>query len=191
MNERLKQLRKSLSYTQEEFSKRIGIKRNTLANYEIGRNEPIDAVLFSICREFNVNEEWLRDGTGEMFIETDNTVIDQFVTEYDLNEIEKKMLEVYVKKLTKNQRSTITTYFKTLAMEILNNDNDNDNDIAATQESLVAECKSAYSAKDDELSATQEDYINNEVEEYRLALEAQAKAQKLEALNSIKSKNMA
>ena len=54
--------------TQEEFSRKIGIKRNTLANYEIGRNEPIDAVIFSICREFNVNEAWLRTGDGEMFI---------------------------------------------------------------------------------------------------------------------------
>lgn len=68
MNERLKKLRKQMNMTQEEFSKRIGIKRNTLANYEIGRNEPIDAVIFSICREFNVNEAWLRTGDGEMFI---------------------------------------------------------------------------------------------------------------------------
>lgn len=68
MNERLKQLRKYKKMTQEEFAKKIGIKRNTLANYEIGRNEPIDAVIFSICREFNVNEEWLRNGEGEMFV---------------------------------------------------------------------------------------------------------------------------
>ncbi len=67
MNERIKQLRKEMQLTQEEFAKQIGIKRNTLANYEIGRNDPIDAVVFSICREFNVNEEWLRNGIGEMF----------------------------------------------------------------------------------------------------------------------------
>ena len=43
------------------------MKRNTIANYEIGRNEPIDAVVSLICKEFNVSEEWLRTGTGEMF----------------------------------------------------------------------------------------------------------------------------
>ncbi|MFR6346394.1 MAG: helix-turn-helix domain-containing protein [Enterocloster aldenensis] len=67
MNERIKELRKSLGLTQEKFANRIGIKRNTLANYEIGRNEPIDGIVFSICREFNVNEDWLRTGEGEMF----------------------------------------------------------------------------------------------------------------------------
>lgn len=69
MKDRLKTLRKTLKLTQEEFSKKIGIKRNTLANYEIGRNEPIDGIIFSICREFNVSEEWLRTGSGDMFIE--------------------------------------------------------------------------------------------------------------------------
>lgn len=69
MNKRLRQLRKTLDMTQKEFGERIGVKGNTIAQYEIGRNEPIDAVLSLICREFNVNEEWLRNGTGEMFIE--------------------------------------------------------------------------------------------------------------------------
>ena len=67
MNERIKALRKHLGYTQQEFADRIGLKRNTIAQYEIGRNKPIDAVILSICREFNVNENWLRTGEGEMF----------------------------------------------------------------------------------------------------------------------------
>ena len=70
MNERLKILRKSLKLTQQEFADRIGIKRNSLANYEIGRNTPIDAIVVSICREFNVNEDWLRTGNSEMFLTT-------------------------------------------------------------------------------------------------------------------------
>ena len=69
MNERIKQLRKALDLTQQEFADRIGMKRNSIANYEIGRNTPIDAVIVSICREFYVNEEWQRTGEGEMFCE--------------------------------------------------------------------------------------------------------------------------
>lgn len=69
MNERIKELRKALGLTQQDFADRLGVKRNTIAQYEIGRNPPIDAVITSICREFNVSEAWLRDGTGEMFIE--------------------------------------------------------------------------------------------------------------------------
>lgn len=69
MNERMKKLRKALDITQQEFADKIGIKRNSYANYETGRNIPIDAIIVSICREFNVNETWLRTGEGEMFIE--------------------------------------------------------------------------------------------------------------------------
>ena len=67
MEKRIKYLRKNLNLTQQQFAEKIGIKRNTLAQYETGRNEPIDAVLNLICREFNVNETWLRTGEGEIF----------------------------------------------------------------------------------------------------------------------------
>ena len=66
MNERIKKLRKALGLTQQEFAERLGIKRNTVANYETDRNTPIDAVISLICREFDVNEEWLRTGEGDM-----------------------------------------------------------------------------------------------------------------------------
>lgn len=69
MNERIKKIRKALGLTQHEFAERLNIGRGTLANYEVGRNEPIDAVISLICREFDVNEHWLRTGEGEMFIQ--------------------------------------------------------------------------------------------------------------------------
>lgn len=69
MKERLKMLRKELGLTQEKFADRLSIKRNTIAKYETGRNEPIDAVISLICREYNVSEKWLRNGEGDMFIE--------------------------------------------------------------------------------------------------------------------------
>lgn len=68
MNERLKKLRRELELTQQEFADKIGMKQNTIATYEMGRATPSDPAIRSICREFNVNEHWLRDGTGEMFI---------------------------------------------------------------------------------------------------------------------------
>ena len=69
MNERIKELRKELKLTQQEFADALNIKRGAVANYEIGRNEPIDAVVSLICKTFNVNEEWLRSGAGDMFLE--------------------------------------------------------------------------------------------------------------------------
>ena len=69
MKDRIKKIRKELDLTQQKFADRIGIKRNSLANYETGRNTPMDAIVNSICREFGVNEDWLRTGSGSMFIE--------------------------------------------------------------------------------------------------------------------------
>ena len=71
MNERIKELRKALDLTQQEFADRLGIKRGAVANYEIGRNTPIDSVIILLCREFRVNETWLRTGEGEMFQSVD------------------------------------------------------------------------------------------------------------------------
>ena len=69
MKERIKQVRKKHGLTQTEFGKRIGVKGNTVTNYETGLRNPTDAVILSICREFNVSEPWLRDGIGEMFVQ--------------------------------------------------------------------------------------------------------------------------
>lgn len=69
MQERIKGLRKALGLTQQKFADALGVKQNTIAQYESGRNAPIDAVVSLICREFNVNEEWLRTGEGAMFLE--------------------------------------------------------------------------------------------------------------------------
>lgn len=69
MKDRIKKLRKELDLTQQAFADKIGMKQNTIAQYEMGRTTPSDAIIFSICREFDVNEEWLRTGKGEMFIE--------------------------------------------------------------------------------------------------------------------------
>ncbi len=68
MNTRIKNLRKQLGLTQSEFGEKIGLKGNTITNYENNIRTPSDAVIYSICREFNVNEQWLRSGEGDMFL---------------------------------------------------------------------------------------------------------------------------
>ena len=70
MNTRIKKVRNTVGLTQTEFGKKIGSARNTIANYENGNRNPSNSVIISICREFNVNEDWLRTGNGEMFKES-------------------------------------------------------------------------------------------------------------------------
>ena len=67
MNERIRLLRKELGLNQSDFGNKVGVKQGTIAGYESGARTPLDAVVSSICREFDVNEEWLRTGEGEMF----------------------------------------------------------------------------------------------------------------------------
>ena len=67
MNNRIKELRKCFKLTQVEFGQKIGVKGNTVTGYESGIRVPSDAVITLICREFGVNEKWLREGDGEMF----------------------------------------------------------------------------------------------------------------------------
>lgn len=71
MNERIKELRKALGLTQQKFADGMGVKQNTIAQYESGRNAPIDAVVTLICRTYRVSENWLRTGEGEMFLPVD------------------------------------------------------------------------------------------------------------------------
>lgn len=69
IGERIKILRKELGKTQQAFASAIGLKRNTIANYEIDQIQPSDRTIADICREFNVSENWLRTGEGEMFLD--------------------------------------------------------------------------------------------------------------------------
>lgn len=67
MNERIKMLRKCLDMTQDEFSSKIGLSRNFIAQIETGAKSPSDRTIKDICREFNINEIWLRTGKGDMY----------------------------------------------------------------------------------------------------------------------------
>lgn len=82
MNERLKKIRKTLGLTQQEFADVLKISRGNIAAYEVNKNNPSDAVITLICREFDVNENWLRTGEGEMFIEKSK---DEQITEMLVN----------------------------------------------------------------------------------------------------------
>lgn len=67
MKERIKQLRTMLGLTQQKFADRLGLKRQTIAAYEVGNIEPSDSTLLLICKEFGVNEKWLRYNEGDIY----------------------------------------------------------------------------------------------------------------------------
>jgi len=79
MKDRIRKLRKMLDLTQQDFAKKIGMSANVLTNYETGRRNPSKSVINNICKTFHVNEEWLRDGAGEMFADVSR---DEQITEF-------------------------------------------------------------------------------------------------------------
>jgi len=83
MKERIRNVRKALGLTQTEFAEKLGIKQNTMANLETGRRNASKQLLFSICREFGVNLDYLLHGDEPMFAPKDVTTldkIDQYLT---------------------------------------------------------------------------------------------------------------
>lgn len=66
--ERVREVRKSLGLTLEKFGEKIGMKKNSVSQIENGKNNVTDANVKAICREFNISEEWLRTGSGNMRI---------------------------------------------------------------------------------------------------------------------------
>lgn len=66
--ERVKEIRKNLGLTMEKFGAQLGVGRTAISNIENDNRNLTDQMALSICREFNVNEEWIRTGTGEMFV---------------------------------------------------------------------------------------------------------------------------
>lgn len=113
MKERLKLVRKKLGFTQQEFADKLGVKRGAIANYEIGRNVPIDAVLSLICREFNVNKKWLQTGEGEMFSEPSNSVLDALAVEYNLRPKDCVLVEKLIR-MSEKERDGIFQFMRTI-----------------------------------------------------------------------------
>ena len=69
MQNQIKELRSHVGLNQTDFGARIGVRQSTIAGWETGQRIPPDSAIVSICREFHVDEHWLRTGEGEMFVQ--------------------------------------------------------------------------------------------------------------------------
>ena len=83
MKDRFKELRETLSLTQQKFADRLDISRNFVAQIEMGSKIPSERTIKDICREFKVNYDWLVNGTGDMFQDDDSdaqAIVDSVMT---------------------------------------------------------------------------------------------------------------
>lgn len=103
MNTRIKRIRQTLHMNQDSFGDRIGVKKSSVSMLESGKNSPSEQTVRLICKEFNVNETWLRTGEGEMFLPGPQSVLEEVSEKLNLNAFETAFLKVYMR-LPKQQR---------------------------------------------------------------------------------------
>lgn len=109
IGERIKVLRKEKNLSMEDFGSIIGMGKSAVSRIENGVNGTTDQTIRSICREFGVNERWLRTGEGEMFEHTRASVLDRLSTEYDLSREQRSVIEAFLD-LDPQERDVILKY---------------------------------------------------------------------------------
>lgn len=127
MGERVKELRKALGLSGEKFGEKIGLKRNSLSQIETGKNNLSEQNILAICREFNVNENWLRYGTGEMF--KDMTLDEEIISfigeiQWDTSNTFKKRFISAISKLNEEEWNVLEKIIVDMASNIEENKKD-------------------------------------------------------------------
>lgn len=109
MNKRIRILRKNMGLTLDEFGNRIGLKKSTLSLIENEKTNVTEQTIKSICREFNVNENWLRKGDGDMFDSKPVSELNNILKKYELSKDDYAFIERFVD-LPKDQRNAVTNF---------------------------------------------------------------------------------
>jgi len=114
IGERIKAVRKELGLTLEKFGEKIGVGKTAISNLENGNRNLTGIMIASICREFNVNEEWLRNGTGEMFnTSSGNQALDELKKEFNLDDFSVKLIKAF-SELSDEQRASVKDFIENL-----------------------------------------------------------------------------
>lgn len=111
MKSRIHAVRAQADLTMAEFAKRIGMTTSSISLFESGKATPSDRTVLSICREFGVNEHWLRTGEGEMFEQTRETVLDRLAAEYSLDKEQVSVIENFLD-LSPQERTAFLAYMR-------------------------------------------------------------------------------
>lgn len=104
--ERVLEIRKALGLTMDKFGEKLGVQKSAISKVEKDKVNLSDQMVRAICREYNVNYDWLLDGDGEMFSDLPKTVLDELCVQYELDDLDRFIVELYVG-LPKNVRDGI------------------------------------------------------------------------------------
>ena len=111
MNQRIKIIRDYLGLSRAAFGNKLGLTGDAINNWERGRSDIKDYFVKLICTEYNINEDWLRTGNGEMFNQNSKSVLQQLREEFNLSDIEFAILDGYLK-LSDKQREAVENFLR-------------------------------------------------------------------------------
>lgn len=94
--ERIKAIRKELGLTLEKFGEKLGVTKTTISRIEKGVNNLTDQMARSICREYNVDYDYLMYGEGDMFTDLPKTIVDELCMQFDLDDFDRAVVEMYL-----------------------------------------------------------------------------------------------
>lgn len=111
INERVKTLRKDKKLNQKQFAAALGLTQSGVSYMEQNGSTVSDASIKAICSVYNVNEEWLRDGTGPMYIQPQSFSLDEFVKQHGASQLELDIVKAYFE-LEPDLRRLLVQHFK-------------------------------------------------------------------------------
>lgn len=115
--ERVRSVRKGLDLTLEKFGEKLGVSKGAISAIEIGTRNLTEQMTKSICREYNVNYDYLVNGEGEMFDDLPQTVLDELCMQYDCDDFDRVLIEEYLK-LNTNDKQIIKNFIKNVCKNI-------------------------------------------------------------------------
>lgn len=94
--ERVLEIRKVLGLTMDKFGEKLGVQKSAISKIEKDKVNLSDQMVKLICREYNVNYDWLMDEDGEMFSDLPQTVLGELCSQYELDDLDRFIVELYV-----------------------------------------------------------------------------------------------
>ena len=148
INQRIKIFRKSLHLSQEEFGKRIGLKKSAASWIEKEGSTITDANIRLICTTFGVSERWLRDGTGDMLAQTRDDYVRAFAERCHLGETFIQVMKNFLA-LSEEDRATMFRLIQQVAAGLpapaLSKEDEIEREVERYRQELLAEQKGSSS----------------------------------------------
>ena len=164
LKDRIRHFRKNIKkLTQDEFRKEINLSRSNLASIETGAVKVTDRVIADICKTFNLSEHWLRTGEGDMYVESETSLVDSLTKQMNMSAEQRKLMEIFLTMSDEKRDSVSKAFFDFL-------------DAARQLDAAESAAPPSESAAKTQRTMTH-DELEAEVEAYRAALIAEQKGQ--------------